>query len=89
MQPKDTQIQQEIVAAIAEHFGMIPQDIDREKALIGDMNVDRLQFGELFGILSERFNVHLTSEEIRNYSKDIEEVTVNDLIAIIEDLSLE
>ncbi|MBI3486403.1 acyl carrier protein [Candidatus Daviesbacteria bacterium] len=73
----------EIVAAIAKHLGVTPQDIDTNSNLETDLGLGPLERADLLSELSNKFNITFDPTEI----EEIE--TVSDLVVIIEDLLLE
>lgn len=75
--------QTEIIATIAKHLGVTPQDIDVHSSLTDDLSLGPIEISDLLNELANRFQVAFSAE-------DIEQVkTVNDLVLLIEDLSLE
>ncbi len=75
--------QKEIIAAIAKHLGVTPQDIDLASSLETDLGLGPLEKADLLSDLAHKFNVNFDSGEL----EEVE--TVNDLVVLIEDLLLE
>jgi acyl carrier protein len=82
--PPQTSTQQDVIASIAEHLGVTPQDVNMEATLMDDLGLGPIEFQELITYLSNTFNVRFDPSEVRENVK-----TVRDLVALIEDLSLE
>lgn len=76
-------LQKEIIEEIAKHLGVTPQDIDITASLTEDLALSPVELADLLSALSQRFEV--TFDPL-----DVERVrTVNDLIELVEDQSLE
>lgn len=73
----------EIVAAIAKHLGVTPQDIDINSNLETDLGLGPLERADLLSEMANIFKISFDPTEI----EEIE--TVNDLVVMIEDLLLE
>ena len=76
-------MQREVIAEIAKHLGVAPQDIDLESQLSEDLGLGPIEMADLLSVLSEKFNVRFSPQDIGGLK------TVNDLVASVEDLSLE
>lgn len=76
-------MQQQVIAEIAKHLGVTPQDIDLHATLSEDLGLGPVEVADLITYLSSRFGVAFDPEEIENLK------TVNDIVVNIEDLSLE
>ena len=76
-------MQREIIAEISKHLGITPADIDLEAQLSEDLGLGPIEMADLLSALSEKFNVTFNPAEIAGLK------TVNDLVAVVEDLSLE
>ncbi len=68
---------------IAKHLGVTPQDIDVNSSLKDDLGLGPIEISDLLTDLATSFEVAFKSEEIEQIK------TVNDLVLLIEDLSLE
>lgn len=69
----------EIIHAITEHLGLLPEDLDRQANLRDELNLGTIELNDLLSFLQQRFDV--TFDEI-----DIEEIKkVDDLIVLVED----
>lgn len=75
--------QNEIIEAIAKHLGVTPQDIDMHATFAEDLGLGPIQVADLLSDLSETFNINFDPSETGGLK------TVDDLVMIIEDLSLE
>lgn len=73
----------EIIAAIAKHLSVTPQDIDLNAALETDLGLGPLEKADLISELSNRFNITYDPADL----EDVE--TVNDLVVLTEDMLLE
>lgn len=75
--------EQEILNHIAEHLGVTPNDIDVNSSLVDDLELGPIEISDLLAELSKHFRVMFMPEDIAEIK------TVNDLVVLIEDLSLE
>lgn len=73
----------EIIAVIADHLGVTPQDIDPAASLSDDLGLGPIEMADLLGVLSQKFNVIFDPLEIESVK------TIHDLIIIVEDQMLE
>lgn len=73
----------EIVAAIAKHLGVTPQDIDLQASLETDLGLGPLEKADLYSDLSIKFKVSFNTSDLEQIE------TVNDLVVLIEDMLLE
>lgn len=76
-------MQKEIIEEIAKHLGITPQDIDLSASLSEDLTLSPVELADLLSDLAQRFQVVFDPSDIENLR------TVNDVVEIIEDLSLE
>lgn len=75
--------QTEIIAEIAQHLGVTPQDIDLTSSLAEDLGLGPIELSDLLSALSQKFNITFNPLEIEGLK------SVNDLVVTIEDLLLE
>lgn len=75
--------QKEIIEEIAKYLGVTPQDIDPQASLSEDLELGPIELSDLLGTLAARFNIAFAPEEIEGLR------TVNDVIVLVEDQSLE
>ena len=73
----------EIIQAIAEHLGLLPEDVDRHALLREELNLGPIELQDLLSDLSREFNINFETEEMEDLK------TVDDLIVLIEDNLLE
>lgn len=76
-------MQQEIIAEIAKHLGVTPQDIDTHASLTEDLALGPIDKADLLYALSGAFNVQFSQSEAEGLK------TISDIIVAIEDASLE
>lgn len=76
-------MQKQIIEEIALHLGVTPQDIDPTASLQEGLGLGPIELSDLLGDLAQKFNVTFDSSEIEDLR------TVNDIIVMVEDLSLE
>jgi acyl carrier protein len=76
-------LQSDVIAEIAKHLAVTPQDIDINASLVDDLGLGPVEMADLISFLSNRFDVSFESEDIENMK------TVHDVIVTIEDLTLE
>lgn len=75
--------QPEIIEEIAKHLGVTPQDIDINASLSEDLALSPVELADLLSALSQKYEVNFEPADIERLR------TVNDLVEMIEDLSLE
>ncbi len=71
--------QKEIIAAIAEHLGLAPGDIDRQASFEDDLNLSQIEISDLISFLNQKFDVFLPNEDLTDIK------TIEDLVVLIED----
>lgn len=76
-------MQKDIIEEIAKHLGVTPQDIDLNASLSEDLTLSPVELADLLSALSQRFQVAFDPADIEHLR------TVNDVVEMIEDLSLE
>ena len=76
-------MQKEVIAEVAQHLGVTPQDIDLGASLAEDLGLGPVEMADLVSYLSAVFKVTFHPSDISELN------TVNDLVVAIEDLSLE
>lgn len=76
-------LQVQIVEEIAKHLGVSPQDIDVNASLEENLGLGPVELADLLQALAYRFKVTIEEGEAGNLK------TVNDIVMLIEDLSLE
>lgn len=76
-------MQKEVIAELAKHLGITPQDIDLSASLAEDLGIGPVEMADLINYMSEKFQVTFHRADIQSLR------TVNDLVVAIEDLSLE
>lgn len=69
----------EILQAIAEHLGLLPEDLDRRALLAEELNLGPIEINDLLVYLSQKFNVTFEPDEVENLKR------IDDLIIMIED----
>lgn len=69
----------EILQAIAEHLGVVSEDLDREASLREDMHLGPIELNDLLNFLSSKFDIVFNPEEVEDLK------TVDDLIMLVED----
>ena len=77
------ELQKQIIAEIAQHLGVTPQDIDTDASLQEDLGLGPIEMADMIAALSATFKVTFSPVEVQRLH------TVSDLIELIEDLSLE
>lgn len=77
------QQQNEIIAEIAQHLGVTPQDIDAEASLTEDLGLGPIELSDLLSALSLKFGLTFNPMDIEGLK------TVHDLIVLVEDQTLE
>ncbi len=76
-------LQTEVIAEVAKHLGVTPQDIDVNAGLSEDLGLGPVEMVDLIGAISERFQVTFTTSDLHEIK------TIHDLVVTVEDLSLE
>lgn len=76
-------LQSEVIAEIAKHLGVTPQDIDINAGLSDDLGLGPVEMADLIAAISQKFGVNFTSSDLPRIK------TVSDLVVSVEDLSLE
>lgn len=76
-------LQTEVIAEIAKHLGVTPQDIDINAGMSDDLGLGPVEMADLLAAISLKFSVNFTSADL------ISMKTVHDLVVAVEDLSLE
>lgn len=76
-------MQTQVIAEIAKHLGVTPQDIDLNASLPEDLGLGPVELADMIAYLSEKFSVTFPPSEMEGLH------TVHDVIVAIEDLSLE
>lgn len=76
-------IQTEVIAEIARHLGITPQDIDINAGLSDDLGLGPIEMADLISAVSQKFDVAFNSTDLQGIK------TVSDLVVAVEDLSLE
>lgn len=76
-------LQTEVIAEVAKHLGVTPQDIDINAGLSDDLGLGPVEMADLIAAISQKFAVNFSSAEIPGIK------TVHDLVVTVEDLSLE
>lgn len=76
-------VQTEVIAEIAKHLGVTPQDIDINAGLTDDLGLGPVEMADLISAISQKFDVVFSSADLQSMK------TVNDLVVAVEDLSLE
>lgn len=75
--------QKEIIAEIAKHLAVTPQDIDLHSSIETDLGLGPLEKADLLSVLAQKFNINFDSNELEEVD------TINDLVVLIEDLLIE
>ncbi len=75
--------QKEIIEEIAKYLGVTPADIDQHASLAEDLELGPIELADLLSALSTKFNIAFDPADVENLR------TVNDLVVLVEDLSLE
>lgn len=76
-------LQQEVIEEIAKYLGVTPQDIDTHASLQSDLSLGPVELADMLEALSRKFSITLDPAETENLK------TVNDIIVLVEDQSLE
>lgn len=76
-------MQNQVIDEIAKHLGVTPQDIDPQATLKEGLGLGPIEMSDLLGALAQKFNVILDPSDLEGLH------TVNDIVVLIEDQSLE
>ena len=76
-------LQTEVIAEIAKHLGVTPQDIDINAVLSDDLGLGPVEMADLIGAISQKFDVNFDPADLMSIK------SVHDLVVSVEDLSLE
>ena len=76
-------MQTQVIEEIAKHLGVTSQDIDTHSSLQEDLGLGPVELADLLLALSRKFNVNFDPTEVEGIK------TVNDIVVMVEDLSLE
>ncbi|HLC88386.1 MAG TPA: acyl carrier protein [Patescibacteria group bacterium] len=76
-------LQTEVIAEIAKHLGVTPQDIDINAGLTDDLGLGPVEMADLIAAISQKFKVNFSSNDVPRIK------TVEDLVVTVEDLSLD
>lgn len=76
-------MQQRVIEEVAKYLGVSPQDIDPASSLSDDLGLGPVELSDLLSYLAEKFEVTFDPADIERLH------TVNDVVEMIEDLSLE
>lgn len=74
---------QDITAAIAEHLGLSPEDLDRQSLLQEDLGLGPIELNDLLSTLSQKFNITFEPEGVEDLHK------LEDLVLLVEDSLLD
>lgn len=72
-------IELQIMQAIAEYLGLLPEDLERNSSLREDLGLGPIELNDLLARLSHKFEVSFAEEEVEDLQK------VEDLIVLVED----
>jgi acyl carrier protein len=76
-------LEKEVIAEIAKHLGVTPQDIDVNAMLSDDLGLGPVEMADLIGAISQKFDVNFNPSDLSSIK------SVHDLVVSVEDLSLE
>lgn len=76
-------LQTEVIAEIAKHLGVTPQDIDINAGLSDDLGLGPVEMADLIAAISQKFSVSFNRADLVSMK------TVHDMVVAVEDLSLE
>lgn len=79
----NNKFQNDVTNAIATQLAVTPQDIDPNSTLREDLGLGPIEMTDLLAALSRQFEVSIPAEEAARL------IRVSDIIALLEDLSLE
>jgi len=77
------ELQKKIIAQIAEHLGVTPQDIDFDASIKEDLGLGPIETADMLSVLAKEFGVTFGPTDVARIKN------VADLVELIEDLSLE
>lgn len=69
----------DIIQAIAEHLGLLPEDLDSKADLREELNLGPIELNDLLNHLQKQFNVDFDPQDAENLEK------VEDLVVLVED----
>lgn len=69
----------EVLQAVSEHLGLMPEDLDRKTLLREDLGLGPIELNDLLNDLSKRFNISFNPEETEGLKR------VEDLLVLVED----
>lgn len=69
----------EILNAIADQLGLLPEDLDRNALLREELGLSSIELNDLLSSLAERFDVTFKPEELEQVAR------VEDLVSLVED----
>lgn len=81
--PIKNDLQTDVIAEIAKHLGVTPQDIDINAGLSDDLGLGPVEMADLIAAISQKFDVNFSPAELSTIK------SVEDLVVAVEDLSLE
>lgn len=76
-------LQTEVIAEIAKHLGVTPQDININASLSDDLGLGPVEMADLIGAISQKFSVNFNPSDLASIK------SVHDFVVAVEDLSLE
>jgi len=79
----NNKVQTDVIAEIAKHLGVTPQDIDVNAVLSDDLGLGPIEMADLIGAISQKFDVNFAPQDLASIK------SVHDLVVSVEDLSLE
>lgn len=72
-----------IIKAIAEHLGLVPEDLELGSLLQDELELGPLELNDLLLHLSQRFNISFETQDMENLHK------IEDLVLLVEDKLLD
>lgn len=76
-------MQQQVIEEIAKHLGITSADIDSNASLSEDLGIGPVELADLLSALSLKFKITFEPSEVERIR------TVNDIVVMVEDQSLE
>jgi len=76
-------MQNQVIEEIAKHLGVTPQDIDPNITLKEGLGLGPIEIADLLSYLAQKFDITFEPADMEGLH------TVNDIIVMVEDLSLE
>lgn len=76
-------LEKDVIAEIAKHLGVTPQDIDINAELSDDLGLGPVEKADLIADISQQFDVNFNPQDLASIK------SVHDLVVTVEDLSLE